>query len=177
MDNLSCSSWTQSPVGSFCMGQSSLIPNGDGLLKKKTEGGGGLPLECKLLRDGMKILQWSSNPKLPSKNIPLPPRRDLDVSGGRAEAGGGWADPTRGQAGDRRGQADGRSGQVQLTSLGRPLTWGAALFYHKQEEGSSARWGIILAEQDRDVPQLKKWQFENYDGDMYEDNLPVREIE
>lgn len=29
-----------------------------------------------LPRDGMKILQWSSNPKLPSKNIPLPPRRD-----------------------------------------------------------------------------------------------------
>jgi len=82
----------------------------------------GASFGVQLPRDGMKILQRSSNPKLPSKNIPLPPRRDPDVFRSRAEAGGGWAAPTMGRAGDRRGQADGRSGQVQLTGLGRPLT-------------------------------------------------------
>lgn len=70
----------------------------------------------------MKILQWSSNPRLPSKNIPLPPRRDPDLFACRAKGGGGWAALNRGQAGDRWGQADGRSGQVQLTSPERPLT-------------------------------------------------------
>lgn len=93
----------------------------------------GASFGVQLPRDGMKILQWSSNPKLPSKNIPLPPRRDPDLFACRAEAGRGWAAPTRGQAGGRWGQADGRSGQVQFTGLGRPQTWGPALFYHRQE--------------------------------------------
>lgn len=62
-----------------------------------------------------------SNPKLPSKNIPLPPRRDPDLFSSRAEGGGGWAAATLRRAGYSRGQADGRGGQVQLTGLGRPL--------------------------------------------------------
>lgn len=74
--------------------------------KKKKKGAS---FGVQLPRDGMKILQWSSNPKLPSKNIPLPPRRDPDLFACRAEAGRGWAAPSRGQAGDRRGQADGRT--------------------------------------------------------------------
>lgn len=75
------------------------------LCKKKN--GGGASFGVQLPRDGMKILQWSSNPRLPSKNIPLPPRRDPDLFACRAEAGRGWAALTGGQGGDRRGQADG----------------------------------------------------------------------
>lgn len=89
--------------------------------KKKREKGGrrGASFGVQLPRDGMKILHWSSNPKLPSKNIPLPPRRDPDLFACRAEAGRGWAAQTRGQTGDKQGQADGRGAQVQLTGLGR----------------------------------------------------------
>lgn len=86
--------------------------------KKKKRG---LPFGAQLPRDGMKILQWSSNPKLPSKNIPLPPERDPDLFACRAGAGRGWAARTGGQVGDRQGQGDGRSGQVQFTGLGRSL--------------------------------------------------------
>lgn len=55
----------------------------------------------------MKILQWSSNPKLPSKNISLPPRQDPDLFTCIAEASRGWAAQTRGQAEDGQNQADG----------------------------------------------------------------------
>lgn len=45
----------------------------------------GASFGVQLPRDGMKILQWPSNPKLPSENIPLPPRRDPDLFACRAE--------------------------------------------------------------------------------------------
>lgn len=96
-------------------------------LCKKKKKKRGLPFGVQLPRDGMKILQWSSNPKLPSKNIPLPPERDPDLFACRAGAGRGWAARTGGQVGDRQGQGDGRSGQVQFAGLGRSLKWGAAL--------------------------------------------------
>lgn len=84
------------------------------LCKKKRKRG--LPFGVQLPRDGMKILQWSSNPKLPSKNIPLPPERDPDLFACRAGAGRGWAARTGGQAGDRQ------------TGSGRWEEWSGAIY-------------------------------------------------
>lgn len=89
---------------------------------RKEKKGVGASFGLQLPRDGMKILKWSSNPKLPSKNIPLPPRQDPDLFLCTAEAGVGWVALAGGRAGDRRGQTDGRRGQVQFAGLRRPLT-------------------------------------------------------
>lgn len=63
----------------------------------------------------MKISQWSTNSKLPWKNIPLPSKRDPDLFA--YMAGRGWVAPIGGQGGDGQGHAGGKNGQVLVTGL------------------------------------------------------------